>query len=68
MTLESKQKRALILGGLIGAILGAGASYLLVTAPSEDIERKPLTLGELITLTSSAALVIRRLDDVRRRT
>ncbi len=68
MPLQTKQKHALIAGGLIGAIIGAGAGFLLVTTPSDEMERKPLTLGELISLTTSAAIVIRRLDDVRRRT
>jgi hypothetical protein len=68
MSLESKQKRALMIGGVIGAILGAGIGFLLVTAPSEESQRKPLSLGEIISLTTAAATIIRRLDDVRRRT
>lgn len=71
MELEAKQKRGLLIGALIGAILGAGAAYLLVTAPAnlaEDEEPKPITATELIGLTSLAASLIRRLDDMRRRT
>lgn len=71
MELEAKQKRGLIIGALIGAILGAGAAYLLMTVPAElaeDEEIKPLTATELVSLTSLAASLIRRLDDVRRRT
>ncbi|MCK6629752.1 MAG: hypothetical protein L6R45_31825 [Anaerolineae bacterium] len=71
MKLDAKKKQVLALGALIGAILGAGAAYLLVTAPAhvaDDEEIKPITATELISLTSLAASLIRRLDDFRRRT
>lgn len=71
MELELKQKRALAIGAIIGAILGAGAAYLLATAPAnreEGEEPKPLSAPELIALTGAAASLIRRLDDIRRRT
>ena len=71
MELEAKHKRGMLIGALIGAILGAGAAYLLITAPADlavDEERKPLTATELISLTSLVASLIRRLDDFRRRT
>ncbi|GAB4422650.1 MAG: hypothetical protein Fur0044_20620 [Anaerolineae bacterium] len=71
MELDAKKKQVLALGALIGAILGAGAAYLLVTAPAnvtEDEEIKPITATEIIGLTSLAASLIRRLDDFRRRT
>lgn len=70
MELDLKQKRALAIGGIIGAILGAGVAYLLATAPAdlkEGEEVKPLSAPELIALTSAAAALIRRLDDIRRR-
>jgi hypothetical protein len=71
MELEPKQKRALAIGAIIGGVLGAGVSYLLVTAPAnleEGTEVKPLSASELIAMTSVAATLIRRLDDLRRRT
>ena len=65
---DPQKQRGLILGALIGAILGAGAAYLLMTAPSSpEDEREPLTGGELLGLTGAAAILIRKLDDVRRR-
>ncbi len=69
--MENNKKRALFIGGFIGAILGAGAAYLLVTAPAnleEGEEPKSITATELIGLTSLVASLIRRLDDMRRRT
>jgi hypothetical protein len=71
MEFDRKQKRALAIGALIGAILGAGVAYLLVTAPAleeEGVEPKPITATEIISLTNLAASLIRRLDDFRRRT
>ena len=71
MQFEAKQKQGLFVGALVGAVLGAGAAYLLVTAPAEleaGEEPKPITATELISLTSLVASLIRRLDDLRRRT
>jgi hypothetical protein len=42
-----------------------------MTAPSgseDDEEPKPLDARDLFTLTGSAALLLRRLDDIRRKT
>jgi gas vesicle protein len=70
MTLELKQ-RGLLVGAVIGAVLGAGAAYLLLTAPphpAEGEEPKPIKARELLALTGSAAILLRKLDDIRRRT
>lgn len=70
MTLEPKQ-RGMLAGAVIGAVLGAGAAYLLLTAPphpAEDEEPEPIKARELLTLTGSAAILLRKLDDIRRRT
>jgi gas vesicle protein len=70
MALEQKQQQGLLIGALIGAVLGAGTAYLFMNSTSEedDADVKPITAGELISLTSSVAILIRRLDDLRRRT
>lgn len=68
--MELKQ-RGLLIGAIIGAVLGAGAAYLLLTAPSnleEGQEVKPLSAKDLLGLTGTAAALIRKLDDIRRRT
>ena len=52
-------------------ILGAGLAYLLMTAPAdleEDDESEPLTGSELLSLTGTAAVFLRKLDDIRRKT
>lgn len=71
MERNTKIKRGLLIGAILGAILGAGAAYLLINAPAnleEGEEVKPLGAADLIALISGAAALLRRLDDVRRRT
>ena len=71
MDIDEKKQRGLIIGGIIGAILGAGVAYLLMTAPAnlgEGEEPDPLTGSELLSLTGAAAVLLRKLDDIRRRT
>ena len=71
MDIDENKQRGLIIGGIIGAILGAGLAYLLMTAPAnleEDDEPEPLTGAELLSLTGAAAVLLRKLDDIRRRT
>jgi len=70
MALEQKRQQGLLIGALIGAILGAGTAYLFMSSSSEEGEKdvKPITARELINLTSSAAILIRKFDDLRRRT
>ena len=71
MNVDEKKQRGLIIGSIIGAILGAGVAYLLMTAPAnleEGEEPDPLTGSELLSLTGAAAVLLRKLDDIRRRT
>ena len=69
MELNKEQSLKLIIGGAIGALLGAGVAWLLMQAPSEATENEdpePVSAGEVLALTAGAAL-IRRLDDFRRK-
>jgi len=71
MDMDTKRQRGLIIGTLIGAVLGAGAAYLLMTAPAsleEGEEPEALTGSELLSLTGAAAVLLRKLDDIRRKT
>ncbi|HMQ51364.1 MAG TPA: hypothetical protein PKE64_24180 [Anaerolineae bacterium] len=66
----SKLQQYMAIGGVIGAILGAGVAYLLLNAPGEPKEgeaRKPISGKEVVALTGAAAVLIRTLDDFRRR-
>jgi hypothetical protein len=64
------KQRGLAFGALIGAILGAGVAYLLITAPAgeQDAPPKPLAAKDLLGVTTAAAGLVRKLDDIRRRT
>ncbi len=64
---KSKIQKGLAIGGLIGAILGAGVAFLLLKAPTDPEHDDPLTGGELVSLTAAAAALFRRLDDIRRK-
>jgi hypothetical protein len=64
------KQQAIAIGSVIGAVLGAGAAFLLLTAPAEKepgSEPDHLTGRDLLGLTGTAALLIRKLDDIRRK-
>ena len=62
----NKLQKTMIGGGVIGALLGVGAAYLLSMAPGdEETETESVTATELITLTGAGATLIRRLNDLR---
>jgi hypothetical protein len=68
MNVDSRLRSILLVGALVGAILGAGAAYLLSVAPSdEETDDEPITPKEILGLTSIAALLFRRIDKLRRR-
>jgi gas vesicle protein len=69
MELEPRQRNALIIGALVGAILGAGAGWLLAQQAEEasDEPRKPIGPGDVLKFTNSAAGLLRQLDELRQR-
>ncbi len=69
MELEPRQRNALIIGALIGAILGAGAGWLLIQSAEEtpDEIRKPIGPGDVLKITNSAAGLLRQLAELRQR-
>ncbi len=70
MELSKTEQTRLAIGAIIGAILGLGAVWLLMNAPSnlEDGETpKPISAKEVLGITGTAAMLIRSLDDFRRR-
>ncbi|MCB0193194.1 MAG: hypothetical protein KDJ65_14715 [Anaerolineae bacterium] len=69
MNISPKQQK-MALGALIGGLLGAGSAYLLMTAPKGAVEGedpKPITAGDVISLTGAAAVLVRKIDDFRRK-
>ena len=68
-SLQPRQKKELIIGALIGALLGAGAVWMLIFAPSDpEVDRdEPISANDILKLTSSAASLLNLLDWFRHR-
>lgn len=70
MELSKTEQTRLAVGAIIGAILGLGAVWLLMNAPSNLDEGEtpaPISAKEILGITGTAAMLIRSLDDFRRR-
>ncbi len=68
---ESIVRRALVVGGLIGALIGAGAAYVLVKYPAGrplDQTSAPIKTKDLLSLTKTLTDLVDQLDNVRRKT
>jgi gas vesicle protein len=65
--LEPRQRNALIVGALVGAVLGAGAGWLLAQPAEGDSgePKKPIRLGDVLKLVRNSASLLRQFDDLR---
>ena len=71
MTIKENYTKAVVIGGLIGAILGAGVAYALVQAAPERNHGKGANYfkaQDLLDLTQTAANLINKLDTIRKKT
>lgn len=64
--LNGKEKRAMFLGAVLGAVAGAGLSLLLQRRrpPSFRGEHKPIRAGQVVRLSSALAVVVRQLMEM----
>ncbi|UCC88612.1 MAG: hypothetical protein JSV81_04680 [Anaerolineales bacterium] len=69
MELEPRQRNALIVGALVGAVLGAGTGWLLAQAADDDAgeAKQPIRPGDVLKFVRNAASLLRQLDDLRHR-
>jgi hypothetical protein len=69
MELEPRQRNALIIGALVGAVMGAGAGWLLAQPREIDPNetRQPVRPGDVFRIARNGASLLRQLDDLRHR-
>jgi hypothetical protein len=67
MELEPKQRNALLIGALIGAMLGAGTGWLLAQPVEDDLgePKQPIRPGDVLKLVKTSVNLLRDLDDMR---
>jgi gas vesicle protein len=65
--IEPRQRNALIAGALVGAVLGAGAGWLLAQPVAGDSgePKKQIRPGDVLKLVKNAAGLLRQVDDLR---
>ncbi len=69
MESDTKHKRAVVVGALIGAVIGAGTAHLFINNPDtlDDQDMPPLKGSDLLSLTAAASILVRKISDIRRR-
>ncbi|MEM7034276.1 MAG: hypothetical protein AAF629_32335 [Chloroflexota bacterium] len=68
--LNPRQKKALFVGLVLGALIGAGITWLMILAPSDDVEDEEpqaISAGDILSLTGALASLVRMIDSFRRR-
>jgi gas vesicle protein len=67
--IEPRQRNALIIGALVGAVLGAGTGWLLSQPREGDADgpRKSVGAGDVLKLVRNSASLLRQFDDLRQR-
>ena len=68
--LSSRQKKALVIGGAIGALIGASVTWLMILAPSDgadDEEPVEISAGDVLSLMGAVSATVKMIDSFRRR-
>jgi gas vesicle protein len=67
--IEPKQRKVIVVGALIGAVLGAGVGLMLAQTAPENLEkeRKPVRPLDIFQLMRDAAILLRQIDELRYR-
>lgn len=68
MEIDARQRGPMLVGALIGALLGAGAAFML-TQEIEDVdeEKEPVRAKDVLSLTQGLVRALQTADDIRRR-
>lgn len=68
MEIEARQRIPLFIGAVIGALLGAGAAFLLTQEVADpEVEKEPIKAKDVLDLTNDLVRALRGVDEVRRR-
>jgi gas vesicle protein len=67
--IEPKQRKVIVVGALVGAVLGAGVGLLLAQTAPENLEKekKPVRPLDIFQLMRDAAILLRQIDELRYR-
>lgn len=69
MDIGPKQRKVIVVGALVGAVLGAGVGLLLAQTAPENLEKEKKSIRplDIFQLMRDAAILLRQIDELRYR-